>query len=161
MTALGLAVLRLSLAAILVAHGAHELFGVFAGPGVGPGGLSATSAYLAGVGLTRSLAFAVAGGFIQLAGGVLIGLGFLTRWASLVVVAYLAALVWKAHLRWGFFMNWTIDPARGHGIEYFLLIAGGLVCLALVGGGELSIDGRRATRAAARALGRARLRTRA
>jgi putative oxidoreductase len=160
MAALGLAVLRLTLAAVLLAHGSHQLFGVLNGPGVGPGGLSATSAYFAGIGLTHPLPLAVLVGVLQFSGGLLIAIGFLTRWASLALVGTLGFLAWKDAWRWGFFMNWALDPARGHGIEYAVILAGGLLCLALTGAGDLSIDGRRNRRAALRASGRARLRTR-
>jgi putative oxidoreductase len=160
MAGLGLAVLRLTVAVVLLAHGAHQLFGMFGGPGAGPGGLSATSAYLEGIGLTQPMPLAVLAGVIQLVGGALIAVGFLTRWASVALIGYIGFLGWKDHLRWGFFMNWMLDPTRGHGVEYSLLIIGTLACLILTGGGDLSIDGRSARRAAARASGRARLRTR-
>ena len=161
MTALALAVLRLALAATLLAHGSHQLFGALSGPAVGTGGLSATSAYFAGIGLTHPMPLAVLAGGIQLVGGVLIAVGLFTRWASLAVVAYLGLVAWKDSLRWGFFMNWVLDPMRGHGVEYAVILAGGLLCLALAGGGDLSVDGWRARRASARAFGRARIRTRA
>jgi uncharacterized membrane protein YphA (DoxX/SURF4 family) len=57
-------------------------------------------------------------------------------------------------------MYWVIDPSRGHGVEYSLVLVGALVCLAATGAGDFSIDGRSARRAASRASGRARLRTR-
>ena len=161
MTGLGLAVLRLTLAGALLAHGIHQLSGMFAGPGNGPGGLAATAAYFSGLGLEPGFAFAVLASTIQVLGGFLIAIGLLTRWASIALLGYLGVLVWKDQSRWGFFMNWVLDPTRGHGYEYSLLIAGGLLCLVFAGGGDWSIDGRRANRAASRASARARLRTRA
>jgi putative oxidoreductase len=160
MAGLGLALLRLTVAVVLLAHGAHQLFGVLGGSGAGSGGLAATSAYFEGIGLTHPMALAVLAGVLQLVGGALIAVGFLTRWASLALIGYIGFLGWKDHLRWGFFMNWVLDPTRGHGVEYSVLIVGTLVCLTLAGAGDLSIDGRSARRAAARASGRARLRSR-
>jgi uncharacterized membrane protein YphA (DoxX/SURF4 family) len=41
MNGLGLLGLRLALAAVFVAHGAHTLLGVWSTPGIGPGGIEA------------------------------------------------------------------------------------------------------------------------
>jgi putative oxidoreductase len=160
MLATGLLVLRLTLAAIFVAHGAHELFGFWGGPGAGPGGLDNAAARLTALGLEGGFALGLLAGVIQLAGGVLLGAGWLTRWASLAVLGYLA--IWAAieHVPWGFFLNWTAEPGRGHGLEYVVALGGGLVCLLLAGAGDLSVDGWRSKSAASRAAGRARLRGR-
>jgi putative oxidoreductase len=104
---------------------------------------------------------AVLAGALQLVAGVLIGAGWLTRWAALGLGGYLLIAIWKDQARWGFFLNWALDPTRGHGYEFSLLLLGGLLCLAFAGGGEWSIDGLRAETAASRAAGRARLRGRA
>jgi len=161
MAGLGLAVLRLTLASALLAHGLHQLSGMFAGPGSGPGGLATTAAYFSGLGLEPGFAFAVLASTIQVLGGLLIAIGLLTRWASIALLGYFGVVVWKDQVRWGYFMNWVLDPTRGHGYEYSLLLAGGLLCLVFAGGGDWSFDGRRANRAALRASARARLRTRA
>jgi len=158
MAGLGLSVLRLALAAVFVAHGCNKLFGMWAGPGVGSGGLQTTAAQYAALGLHPEFLLAVLSGVIQLVCGLLLGIGLLTRWAAVALVAYLAIGVWKEHWHWGFFLNWTLTSGRGHGIEYSVVLAGALVCLILAGSGDWSIDGRRATRRAAGAAGRARLR---
>ncbi len=160
MAALGLVVLRLVLAAILAMHGAHEIFGLFAGAGAGPGGLTSTAARYASIGLEPAFAVAVVSGALQLVGGGLIAVGLLTRWISITLAAYFSLIIWKEQARWGFFMNWVLDPGRGHGYELSVILIGALACLALAGGGELSVDGRRSRSAAARASARARLRTR-
>jgi putative oxidoreductase len=158
MNSFGLCLLRLALAVVLVAHGAHKLFGMWAGPGVGPGGLNNTAAYFQSIDLQPAFLLAVVAGVAQLLGGALIGLGALTRYASALGLMYIGVGMWKAHWKWGLFLNWTIDPGRGHGIEYALVIAGALFCLLFTGPGEFSIDGQRATSRASRAAGRARLR---
>lgn len=160
MAAAGLLVLRLALAAVLVAHGAHRLFGFWAGPGIGPGGLDNAAARFAALGLEGGFALAVLAGVIQLLGGVLVGMGWLTRWAALSVVCYLAVVAGVEYFPWGFFLNWTAEPGRGQGLEYAILLAGGLLCLVFTGGGEVSIDGWRSRNAASQAAGRARLRRR-
>jgi len=155
---IGLLVLRLTLAALLIAHGAHRLFGLFAGPGIGAGGLSHTATYFSSMGGGAGLALAGLTGVIQLAAGLLLIVGFLTRMASLAAIGYLAIEMWKLQWRWGFFMNWTGAADRGHGIEFSLLLVGGLLCLVFAGAGDWSIDGQRANDAASRAAGRARVR---
>ena len=158
MNAAGLLVLRLVVAVVLVVHGSHQLFGTFAGPALGPGGLTTTAARFTTLGLEPGYPLAVMAGAIQLVAGALIGVGLLTRWASLAVVLYLGIIIWKDQYRWGWFANWMIDPERGHGVEISAVLIGALVCLALAGAGEWSFDGRRVRAAAARASGRARLR---
>jgi len=160
MTALGLAILRVTLAVVLVAHGAHILFGAFAGSAVGAGGLSQSAAYFDGIGLSPGFLMALLAGGIQFLGGVLVAAGWLTRWAALSVIGYLCLAVWKDHARWGFFINWIRDPTWGHGFEFSFALAGALLCLVFAGAGEWSIDGLRAQTAASRAAGRARLRGR-
>lgn len=158
MIAAGLLVLRLTLAVVLLAHGAHDLFGTFAGPGAGPGGLHKTAEYIGSLGLAPASVFAVAHGLLPLCGGVLLIVGWFTRPASGVLAAYLLFVASRDSARWGFFLNWMLDPTRGHGMELSILVVGGLIALCLTGAGDWSIDGRRANRAAIRAAGRARLR---
>ena len=160
MIAIGLAILRLTLAVVLAIHGAHTLFGFWAGPGVGPGGLAPTASHFASIGLEPGVYMAVLAGGIQLVGGLLLGIGFLTRWAAAAVLGYLAISSWKQHAPWGFFLNWVNDPTRGHGMEYAIVLMSALFLFVLAGGGDFSIDGRRSQSAAARAAGRARLRNR-
>ncbi len=158
MTSLGLAILRLALAVVFVAHGAHKLFGVWSGPGIGPGGLANTAKYFASIDLQPAYVLAALAGVAQLVGGFLIGLGALTRYSAVAGLTYLGIGMWKAHWKWGLFLNWANDPSRGQGIEYSLVLVGALVCLLLAGPGDWSIDGRRASSRASRAAGRARLR---
>ena len=156
MTAVGLLVLRLVVASVLIAHGAHDLFGSF-GEG---GGLPASAAYFTRIGFTQGYVIALVAGLLQFVGGMLIAIGLLSRWISLALIGFYGLLVWKEHAKWGFFLNWTNDQTRGHGMEFAVLMSGVLVCLIIAGAGEWSLDGRRcATRATARA-GRARIRNR-
>jgi putative oxidoreductase len=158
MVSLGLLVLRLAAGTVLIAHGAHKLFGTFGGPGIGPGGLTNVAAYFTSIGLEPGFPLAVLAGLTQFAGGLLLTVGFLSRWAAIAVLGYMALGIWKDHLKWGFFLNWVGDPARANGMEYSILFAGVLFCLAVTGAGDWSVDGRREFTAASRAAGRARLR---
>jgi putative oxidoreductase len=158
MNGLGLLVLRLALAAVFVAHGAHTLFGVWATPGIGPGGITSMGAFYTSLGLEPGGALALLAGATQLIGGVLLAVGFLTRAASVALAAYIGVGLWKVHVHWGFFLNWTGVADRREGMEYSIIVAGALVCLILAGAGDWSIDGRRSRREAHAAAGRARLR---
>jgi putative oxidoreductase len=155
---LGLLALRLALALVFVMHGAHAMFGIAAGPGVGPGGLTATAAAFSKAGIEPGFLMGVTAAVIQLAGGLLIGTGYLTRFGAAAVLGYVMIAAWKTHLMWGFFLNWGPDMTRGHGLEYSIALGGGLLCLVFTGAGEASIDGLRTSRAQSRAAGRARLR---
>ena len=110
------------------------------------------------MGVTQGFAAAVLAGLIQLIGGICLVVGFGVRPMSIAMAALLGFEIWKDQARWGFFLNWTLDPARGHGAEYFVVLIGVLVFLVMSGAGDWSIDGRRARRSASRAAGRARLR---
>src|SRR3954453_16998194 len=98
MPGLGLMLLRLVLAVVFVAHGANILFGAWAGPGVGPGGLEATAQQYAALGLHPEFLFAVLAGVTQLVGGLLLAIGLLTRVASAAVCIYVIVGLWKEHL---------------------------------------------------------------
>ncbi|TAK14766.1 MAG: DoxX family protein [Acidobacteria bacterium] len=158
MVGLGLLVLRIALAVVFFAHGGNKLFGLFGGPGIGSGGLTSASEYFTTLGIHPAFLFAVIESVLEVAGSILIGLGFLTRWASAALAISMGVAIWKAHLPWGFFLNWTGAAGRGHGMEYALVLCLALVALALTGGGDLSVDGMNQRSADRDAAGRARLR---
>jgi putative oxidoreductase len=155
---LGLAVLRLALAVVFIAHGAHILFGFGAGPAVGTGGLDLTASSFAALGLAPAFPLAVLAGVIETAGGVLLAIGWFTRIAAPLLAVVVAIAIWKAQWAYGFFLNWVGAPDRGQGTEYGIVLLAALICLSLTGAGEWSIDGRREAAHAAQRAGRARLR---
>jgi putative oxidoreductase len=158
MASVGLLIVRLALAVVLCSHGAHKLFGLFAGPGIGPGGIDHTAAQFAALGLQPAFVLAVVAGLAQFLGGLMILIGWYSRWAAGANVIYLIVGIWKQHGQWGLFLNWVNDPGRGHGIEYSIIFGAILLFLVLAGPGDYSFDGRSARYRASRAAGRARLR---
>ena len=158
MIGLGLAVLRLALATVFIAHGAHILFGLWAGPGIGTGGLDLTAQAFAANGLAPAFPLAVLTGIIEFAGGILLAIGWFTRVAAPLLVIVICVAIWKMQWAYGFFLNWMGAVDRGQGYEYSLLLIGALICLSLTGAGEWSIDGQREASRASRQAGRARLR---
>jgi putative oxidoreductase len=155
---LGLAVLRLAVATVFIAHGAHMLFGLWAGPGIGSGGLDIAAQKFAAAGLAPAFPMAVLAGVIQTAGGVLLAIGWLTRFVAPLLALVMVVAIWKTQFAYGFFLNWVGAADRGQGFEYSLVLIGTLVCLALTGAGEWSIDGQREASRMSRQAGRARLR---
>lgn len=143
--AYGPAVLRLALAAVFIAHGAQKLFGIWGG-----GGVPGTTAFFSQLGLEPAYPLAIAAGVVEFGGGLLLLFGAHTVVAASLLAIQMAMAVWTVHLAGGFFL-----PS---GYEFNLTLIAALVCLMLTGPGAWSIDGRRASHAAAAAAGRARLR---
>jgi len=158
--AFGLVALRLALAVVFVAHGTNKLFGLWAGPGIGAGGLDLTAQFFAGTGLNPAFLLAVVAGIIETAGGLLLVAGYATKVATSLLIAEMLVAMWKVHWSNGFFLNWAGAADRGPGLEFSLVVVGGLVCLLLTGPGEWSIDGQKEAARAERRAGRARLRGR-
>jgi putative oxidoreductase len=144
--AYGPAVLRLIVGVVFVGHGAQKLFGAWGGLG-----LSGTTAAFTQLGLEPAYPLAVIAGASEFCGGLLLLPGVFTALASVVLIARLLVGIWKIHLANGFFLS-------GNGVEYDLILIAALVCLAFTGPGAFSVEGRRASHAAAAAAGRARVR---
>lgn len=149
----GPAVLRLALAAVFIAHGGQKLFGLWGGAG-----LEATAGFFGEMGLNPAFPLAALVATVEFAGGILLALGAFTAYVSAALAIDMLVAIWKVHLANGFFLNWNLVPVQGHGFEYNLVLIAGLACLMLSGPGALSIDAQRASRAAAAAAGRARIR---
>lgn len=158
MNGLGLLVLRLALAVVFIAHGANMLFGAWAGPGIGAGGLELTALTFASLGLDPGFPLAVLVGGVQLVGGVLLAIGWFARYAAPVLAVVMAVVIWKLQAANGFFLNWMGAADRGQGYEFSLILIGALICLSFTGAGEWSLDGQREATRASRQAGRARLR---
>jgi putative oxidoreductase len=99
-----------------------------------------TAAYFAKLGFPVPLAFTVLSIAIQLGAGLLLVLGWKTRHAAWLLVAYVAVATAAAH------RYWEYDPAYQLGqLGNFyknLAIIGGLLLLAAFGPGKLSVDRR-------------------
>jgi putative oxidoreductase len=149
----GFTVLRLCVGAVFVAHGAQKLFGTWGGPG-----LSGTTAMVASLGFGLAYPLAILLAVTEFAGGLMLITGGGTLWASLALAVDMAVAVWKVHYQNGFFMNWSLAPNQGHGVEYNLVLIAALIALMLGGPGPLSLDEWRSSRAEARERGRARSR---
>ena len=127
------AILRLTLAAVMLPHGAQKLLGLFGGYG-----FKGTMGFFTGtMGIPWLLAFGVI--VIEFFAPILLLLGLGTRLAALGLGVVMSVAMILVHAQYGFFMNW-FGAQKGEGIEYFLLAIGISVALLVSGAGRWSID---------------------
>jgi putative oxidoreductase len=121
--------IRLGLAAVMIAHGAQKVLGSFNGPGF--------KTFIAGTtpfGFMRpAWLWLAAAALTELVGGVLVGLGFLTRVAAFLIACVMLTAIIGVHWGGGFF-------AANRGYEYPLSLLAMAVALLIAGGGQASID---------------------
>ena len=125
---------RLALGLTIFPHGAQKLLGWFGGYGFnGTMAFFTTQVHLPYiVGLLFIL--------IEFFGSLLLIFGFLSRIAAIGFIGiYTGALV-TVHAANGFFMNWNMQPGKGEGWEYLLLLFGLALIVLIYGGGKASID---------------------
>ncbi|MFB8891965.1 DoxX family protein [Microbacterium plantarum] len=120
----GLLVLRVALGGVFIAHGAQKIF---------EDSLPATAEAFAGMGVPLAPVLGPAVAVLELAGGILLVLGLLTRPIALLLAATMVVALVLVHLPAGF---WAADG----GYEYVAVLAAGGVALALTGAGRLSAD---------------------
>jgi putative oxidoreductase len=135
--------------AVFLGHGAQKLFGLWGGPG-----LAGTTAFFTTLGMPFPYPLAVLVAVTEFAGGGLLILGGLTRWAALALAIDMGVAIWKVHYINGFFLN----SRGGQGFEFALVLLGALVSLMLTGPGAFSWDEWRDSSAEAMRAGRARAR---
>lgn len=122
----GLLALRLALGIVFMAHGAQKLFGAFGGPGLaGVVKMMGPLGYLVSIG--------------EFFGGLGILVGFLTRFSAAAIAVIMLGAIFMAHLKNGFFMNWSGKQA-GEGFEYHVLVIGMCALLALAGPGRMAVS---------------------
>ena len=153
MQSYGPTILRLCVGAVFFAHGTQKLLGVWGGPGV-----RGTISMLGHLGFKYVTLLGLLLILTEFVGSILLMAGAFARIASAALAVEMGVAISKVHWRNGFFLNWTITPARGHGIEFDLVLMGALLCLILVGPGALSFDEGRSRSREVSAAGRARIR---
>lgn len=121
--------IRLALAAVMIAHGSQKVLGTFNGPGF--------KVFTAGIppfGFMRPAWFwLAAAAFSEFVGGILIGLGFLTRVGAFLIACVMLTAIVGVHWPSGFF-------ASNRGYEYPLSLLAMALGLLIAGGGQASVD---------------------
>jgi putative oxidoreductase len=120
---LGLAILRIMVGLVFVAHGAVKLF-VF--KPVGLAGFLAKQGFPA----PELQAFILIA--VELLGGLALAAGFLTRWVSVPLAFTMLVAALAVHAKDGFFLP--------NGAEYTLTLLAATIALALTGPGAFALD---------------------
>jgi putative oxidoreductase len=123
-----LLVLRLVVGVTFAGHGAQKAFGWWNGPGP-----QKWEAAMTAMRFHPARFWAVLSIGVELIGGLLLALGFLTPWAATALIGQSMVIILKAHLPKGF---WNRDG----GFEFPLALAAGVVAVMGVGAGGYSID---------------------
>ncbi|MEP7227670.1 MAG: DoxX family protein [Gemmatimonadales bacterium] len=124
----GLLIARLVFGLLMVGHGTQKLFGWFGGYG-----LAGTGGFFEGLGFRPGRAFAAAASLTEIAGGLLLALGFLGPVGPALIISVMLVAAISVHWQNGLF-------ATSNGIELPLLYAAGAISLALTGPGHFSLD---------------------
>lgn len=121
--------IRLALAAVMIAHGSQKVLGAFGGSGF--------KAFTAGntpFGFMRpTWLWLGAAALSELVGGLLVGLGFLTRVGAFFIACVMLTAIMGVHLPGGFF-------AANRGYEYPLALLAMALALLISGAGQASVD---------------------
>jgi putative oxidoreductase len=120
------ALLRFVAGAFLVPHGLWKLFGI-------TGSREEMIGFFSSIGLEPAVPLMTAVGLVEVIGGVLIAIGWLTRPAALAATVTTATAAIYFHLPLGFY----VDTG---GVEFSALWALVLLMIAVRGGGRISFD---------------------
>ena len=130
----GIAILRIAIGGIFVAHGAQKLF-MF--------GITGVAGFMEQAGLPFPLLSALAVTGAEFLGGLALIAGVFTRWSAAPLAFTMFVAVTAVHLKGGFFLP--------EGVEYALTLMLASTALVFTGSGAFSVDGilaRRKTAAA-------------
>jgi putative oxidoreductase len=119
MEQLGIAMVRVAVGIVFLAHGAQKLFVI------GPAGVAHM---FQGAGIPLPQASAAVVTLVEFAGGIALVLGVGARWAAILLAIVMAVAIGKVHLHAGFF------GPRGFEFPLTLLIAN--LAIALAGPGS-------------------------
>ncbi len=126
-------VIRVTLGAVMLPHGAQKALGMFGG-----GGFTATMKGMSqGMGIPAVVVFLII--LSEFLGSIGLILGVATRFCAFGTFSIMTGAIFMVHLPNGFFMNWFGSQA-GEGFEYHLLAIGMALALMIAGGGKWSVD---------------------
>lgn len=126
---LGLAVLRVVLGVIFVAHGWPKL----------TGGMEMTAGFFGELGIPAPTLVAWAVALLETVGGLALIVGFLVTPASILLSIHMLAGIILVHSKNGFY----VVGNGSNGVEFGLLLIASMVALVFAGPGVAALDGRR------------------
>jgi putative oxidoreductase len=129
-----LLIVRVVLGAIFFAHGAQKMFGWFGGPGL----RGVINYFRQALGVPAPLTVLAA--LTECFGGLAMIVGFLVRPAAVGLIVVMLVAIAKVHRQNGFFLNWSLEPGKGHGFEMNLALIGMALAVLIGGAGVFSID---------------------
>ncbi len=121
--------IRAALAAVMIAHGLQKVLGAYGGPGL----KAFTSATTPFNFMKPAWLWLGAAALSELVGGVLVGLGFLTRVGAFFIACTMLTAVIGVH-----WPNGLFSPNKGY--EYPMSLMAMALALLISGGGQASID---------------------
>lgn len=123
----GLLALRLAAGAIFISHGSGK-FGIGGG-----GGLDGVTGMVTSLGFPMPGLFAILLASSEFIGGILLVLGFMTRFAAFTQVIAMAVAVFMVH--------WSNGLSGQGGYEWAMLLGIAAFALMMDGAGRFSVDG--------------------
>ncbi|MCC7007934.1 MAG: DoxX family protein [Acidobacteria bacterium] len=124
---IGILLLRLTVGLVLAAHGSQKVFGWFGGHG-----LDGTGQFMEMLGFRPGRRHALVAGLVELTGGLLLAVGFLTPLGAALTASVMVVAAATVHAK-SFFVT-------SGGFEFNLLIGVAALAVAFTGPGALSLD---------------------
>lgn len=127
-------IVRVALGIIFFAHGAQKVFGWFGGPGL----RGLITYFRQALGVPPPLTVLAA--FTELLGGLAMIVGLLARPAAVGLIIVMLVAIATVHWKNGFFLNWSLEPGKGHGFEMNLALIAMALAVLVGGAGAFSVD---------------------
>jgi putative oxidoreductase len=121
--------IRLALGAVMFAHGAQKVFGVWGGPGFNRW-ISQAAPFPE---MRPAWAWLAASALSEFIGGALVMIGLYTRVGAFFIACVMIVAIFGVHWRYGFFIEVG-------GFEFPVALLGMAIALMIHGGGAASID---------------------
>ena len=100
--------------------------------------IDGTALSIASKGLPVPQVLAVSAALVEIVAGIMVAVGFKTRWAALALIAFAAAATYLFHDFW----NMTGSARTQNLIQFYknLSVVGALLMIVATGGGRFSVD---------------------